>query len=218
MAGTGISAAQAQTPARPKLRMLGMRVQLLKDLDTRTAKIGEPVLARPQANIRTPDGFEVDDHATLVGRVLGVEPSTDHGPAEISIAFDRIEPRHGQPYPVHVTVLWIAPPPSELHPSTTSAPADRTTPGVGVDAGQTGAPAAQGFANSDVTGAPNIPMDQPVGPTRTPGVFSQRDGIPGIDLHSDIRDTASGVFDSKNRNVNLPGGTVMAVAVWAPMH
>jgi hypothetical protein len=206
-----IAVAQSATP----VRLVGVRATLDKTLDARRVKVGEVVNARPEAKVHIADGIDIETSSRLVGRVDIVEPSTGQGNSAITVTFDRVLLKDGRQIPIKATILWIGQPPSLLNPTEVSAPADRTTPGVGVGAGMTGTPPSQGYQGSEIAGLPKRHHDTPAAVPPPTGVFSQPNAIPGASFASDIRKTESGAFTAKGHNVHIPGGTVFAFALAA---
>lgn len=225
LAFTNIVAAQtgAQTPpsasgspAAPPaavLHLIGIRAVLDKNLDTKKVKEGDRVIARPEVKIHVADGVDLDTNSLLVGHVDTVQPSTSKSDSAITVTFDKIQMKGGHQVPIKATILWIGQPPSLLNPTVVSAPADRTTPGVGVGAGMTGIPPLQGYQGSEIAGSPKRHRGPSINAPAPTGVFSQTNAIPNVDFTSDIRENQSGSFSAKGRNVHIPGGTVFAFAL-----
>jgi hypothetical protein len=179
-------------------------------------KQGDAVIARPEVGIHVADGLDLETSSLLLGRVDAVQPSTDKSDSAIAVTFDKVRLKGGREVLIKATILWIGQPPNLLNPTIVSAPADRTTPGVGVGAGMTGVPPEQGYQGSEIAGAPRRHHNRPAAAPPTPtGVFSQTNAIPGVDFASDIRKPESGSFSAKGRNVRIPGGTVFAFALAA---
>jgi hypothetical protein len=197
-------------------RIVGVRARLQKSLDAKKAKEGDTVEASPEAKIRLADGVDLDNHSRLLGRIDKVQPSVGGGDSAIGITFNRVRMKDGQEIPVKATILWIGEAPNSLNPTVVSAPADRTTPGVGVGAGMSQVPPTQGYQGSEITGAPGRNGKRSVGsaaPEVPAGISIQHDAIPGVNFFSDMGRADSGWFRSQKRNVSVPGGTVMAFAV-----
>lgn len=202
------------TAASP--RIVGVRARLQKSLDAKKAREGDTVEASPEAKIHVADGVDLDNHSRLLGRIDKVQPSVGGGDSAIGITFNMVQMKDGQEIPVKATILWIGEAPNSLNPTVVSAPADRTTPGVGVGAGMSQVPPTQGYQGSEITGAPGRNGKRSVGsaaPQVPAGISIQHDAIPGVNFFSDMGRADSGWFRSQKRNVSVPGGTVMAFAV-----
>jgi hypothetical protein len=202
------------TAASP--RIVGVRARLQKSLDAKKAKEGDTVEASPEAKIHVAAGVDLDNHSRLLGRIDKVQPSVGGGDSAIGITFNRVRMKDGQEIPMKATILWIGEAPNSLNPTVVSAPADRTTPGVGVGAGMSQVPPTQGYQGSEITGAPGRNGKRSVGsaaPQVPAGISIQHDAIPGVNFFSDMGRADSGWFRSQKRNVSVPGGTVMAFAV-----
>jgi hypothetical protein len=211
LALTAMAGAQSAAP----VRLVGVRATLDKMLDARKAKEGDAVIARPQAMVHIADGIDIETSSRLLGQVDAVQPSVDKGDSAIAVTFDRAQLKDGRQIPIKATILWIGQPPSLLNPTEVSAPADRTTPGVGVGAGMSGTPPAQGYQGSEIAGLPKRHHDAPASVPPPTGVFLQPNAIPGVSFASDIRKSESGSFTAVDHNVHIPGGTVLAFALAA---
>jgi hypothetical protein len=217
------SLAQTQTttvPSPPSAtrQLIGVRTRLEKSLDAKKLKEGDTVTARPEVKVHVADGLDLEPNSLLIGRVDKVEPSVNGGDSAIAITFYKAHLTGANEVAIKATILWIGDPPSMLNPKVVSAPADRTTPGVGVEAGNSQLPPAQGYQGSEITGAPahsnhagtsgkaaNLPV----------GVAWQINAIPGVNFSSDIGRPDSGWFRSKGKSVSVPAGTILAVAIMA---
>ena len=185
-------------------------------MDAKKAKEGDTVEASPEAKIRLADGVDLDNHSRLLGRIDKVQSSVGGGDSAIGITFNRVRMKDGQEIAVKATILWIGEAPNSLNPTVVSAPADRSTPGVGVGAGMSQVAPTQGYQGSEITGTPGRNGKQSVGsaaPQVPAGISIQHDAIPGVNFFSDMGRADSGWFRSQKRNVSVPSGTVMAFAV-----
>jgi hypothetical protein len=209
LALTAMAGAQSRLP----IRLVGVRATLDKTLDARKVKEGDAVIARPEVKIQIAQGIDIETSSRLLGHVDAVQPPIDKGDSAITVTFDRAQLKDGRQIPIKATILWIGQPPSLLNPTEVSAPADRTTPGVGVGAGMSGTSPAQGYQGSEIAGLPKRHHDAPSSVPPPTGVFSQPNAIPGVSFASDIRKPESGSFTAAGRNVHIPGGTVFAFAI-----
>jgi hypothetical protein len=197
-------------------RIIGIRARLEKGLNAKKAKEGDVVAASPEVKIHLADGVDLDSRSRLLGHVDKVQPSREGSDSAIGITFDKVRMNGGQEVRVKATILWIGEAPNVLNPTVISAPADRTTPGVGVGAGGSQAPPLQGYQGSEITGVPARNGKRPIGdwtPQLPAGVSIQIDAIPGVNFFSDMSRADSGWFRSQKKNVSVPSGTVMAFAV-----
>jgi hypothetical protein len=210
---TTMAAAQTAPDTAAPIRLVGIRATLSKTLDAQRVKEGDPIAARPEAKLHLADGIDIETSSKLLGHIDSVQPSANKGDSAITVTFEKVLLKDGRQIPIKATILWIGQPPSLLNPTEVSAPADRTTPGVGVGAGMSGTPPTQGYQGSEIAGLPKRHHDAPVQAAEPAGVFSQANAIPGINFDSDIRKPQSGTFDATGHNVHIPGGTVFAFAV-----
>lgn len=210
---TTMTAAQTTSSPSAPIRLVGIRATLNKTLDAQKVREGDPITAKPEAKLHLADGIELETSSKLLGHVDTVQPSTAKSDSAITVTFDKVVFKDGRQIPVKATILWIGQPPSLLNPTEVSAPADRTTPGVGVGAGMTGTPSSQGYQGSEIAGLPKHHRDVPTAVSPPTGVFTQPNAIPGVNFSSDIRKPESGSFTGIARNVHIPGGTVFAFAL-----
>jgi hypothetical protein len=208
----GHPGAQSTQPTTA-IHLVGLRAVLDKNLDSMKTKQGDAVIAKPEVKLHLADGVDLENDSELLGHVDAVQPSTDKRDSTITVTFDKVQMKDGRQIPVKAIILWIGQPPNLLDPPIVSAPADRSTPGVGVGAGMTGVPPLQGYQGSEVAGPPKHHHDPPLHPSAPTGVFSQTNAIPGVNFTSDIRKPESGSFEAKGHNVRIPGGTVLAFAL-----
>jgi hypothetical protein len=204
------------SPQASSVHLVGVRALLDKKLDARRAKVGDVVIARPEAKVQLASGVVLATSSQLIGRVDTVKASENKGDSAISVTFDKARMKDGREIPIKATILWIGAPPNQLDPAIVSAAADRTTPGVGVEAGQTQTPPDQGYQGSEIAGAPKHKTPSASGDLHLPpGISLQVNAIPGVTFSSDMGRKDSGWFRSQGRNVFVPGGTVLAFAIVA---
>jgi hypothetical protein len=195
-------------------QMVGVRARLEAALNSKTAVEGMPVQARPEVKVHLADGVDVDSSSRLIGKIGTVKASVAGSDSMVSVIFDKVRLRDGREIPVKATILWVGPAPNLMNPTVVSAPADRTTPGVGVEAGGTQTPPAQGFSGSEITGFPERNEDGSAkkGPL-APGVAAQWGAIGRVNFFSEIARSESGFFRTAKGNVSVPGGSVLAFAL-----
>ena len=99
-------------------------------------------MARPEVKIRLADGLDLDTDGLLIGRVDKVQASVGGGDSAIGMTFNKARMKGGREIAIKATILWIGESTNLLNPTVVSAPADRTTPGVGVLAGSSQLPDA----------------------------------------------------------------------------
>jgi len=196
-------------------QVYGVRARLETSLNSGKVRQGMYVEARPEAKMHLADGVELEPNSRLTGRIETVNASVGGSASAISVIFDTVKLKGGRDIPVKATILWIGSAPNLLNPTIVSAPADRTTPGVGVEAGASSVPPQQGYQGSEITGAPHRNGDGPGGGERKlpPGVAVQLGAINGVNFFSDMARNESGFFRSPKGNVSVPGGTVLAFAI-----
>jgi hypothetical protein len=201
----------AQQPAPRNIEMVPAKAELQKGLNAKKLRPGQTVTAKLVQTVNLPNEPALKKNTVLVGKVDAVEPSQHHSNSQITVTFNQARLKDGTVLPVKVTVMQLASPPEAATGMGTAGgaaavePTSQPTAGNGSGAG-TPMPTGVGPAKED---EPSEPMSVP-----TPAPTSvSRNGIPGVMLKSDIHQSTSATFLSKGRNVEVPGGTQMQVAI-----
>jgi len=97
-----VAAASAQT-------LLGVNARLDRNLDSKTAAVGQVVTAKLDGTVKTPDGLRLQRGSELVGKVDAVKSSQNGGPASVTLLFSTAKLRDGKTIPVKVTVVAAYP-------------------------------------------------------------------------------------------------------------
>ena len=85
--------------------------ELLGKLDAKTAKVGDSVVVKTQAKVKTTDGTEIPKGTKLVGKVIEVQAhSAASQDSRVAIAFDHAELKGGQSVAIHSVIESIQPP------------------------------------------------------------------------------------------------------------
>ena len=203
-------ASGAQMPATRQIQMVPATAELQKGLNAKKLKPGQPVTARLEQNVTLPNEPTLKRNTVLEGHVVAVQASQHHSNSKVTLTFTQAKLKNGTMLPVKVTVMRL------------SAPA-----AMAQAEAETGGPMAAGAAPSSAPasaaggpgGSPGMPSAQPA-PMNTPepgtvGATSNNSGsgVPGVMLKSDIHQATSATFTSKGRNVEVPGGTQMQIAI-----
>lgn len=202
----------APQPAPRNIEMVPARARLVHTLNAKKIKSGDPVTAKLDQTVNLPNEPSLKRNTVLVGHVDSVVASQHHSTSKVVVTFNQAKLKNGSELPVKVTVMAVAGP--QLPQSGEEAgamPAGAAPPaaGPGPAGGAPGAPGAP----------PAMPAPPPEQPSASPGVppagslNSVRQGIPGVMLQSSIHNPASATFISKDRNVDVPGGTEMRLAI-----
>lgn len=84
--------------------------ELQNKLDSRTARVGDPVVLKTTQKMKTADGTVLPRGTRLIGHVTEVQAhNSSHARSELGIDFDRAEMKHGQSIPIHSTIRSIEP-------------------------------------------------------------------------------------------------------------
>src|SRR5579883_2570115 len=164
------------------IQMAPARATLDHTLDAKKAKQGDAVTAKLQQDVKIPDAPELPKNTVLMGHVDQVQPSEHKSDSLLQITFDKAQLKNGQQLPIKATVMQVAPPMNAMmmdqqagapaapmaSPAMSSAPSGGTAPG----GAQTTAPPPMPSASM-----PDQPQAQ-----------QQPQGIPGVELKSDIHE------------------------------
>lgn len=213
------SAANDTNQQQRTIQLVRAQASLDTTLDAKKAKQGEPVKAKLQENVQIPEAQALPKNTVLEGHVDQVQPSENKGDSTVVITFDKAKLKNGQEVPIKATVLQVSEPALAQQEAAggapggmaggAGAPAPSAPQASGGGAPGGGAPGGGGAAPAAGPGAE--PMDIPSPSTNQQQ--KQQGGVPGVMLTSDIHQQTSATFTSKGRNVHVPGGTEMQMAV-----
>jgi hypothetical protein len=80
------------------------------NLNTKSAKIGDPISAKTEGKSKLMDGTEVPKGSTLIGKVIVVQSKNDgKGFSTFALRFDQIELKGGGTHPVYGQIVAIGP-------------------------------------------------------------------------------------------------------------
>ena len=205
--------ANTNRPAPRNIEMIPVKAQLDKALSSKKAKQGEVVTAKLEETVNIPNEVALPRNTVLLGHVDAVQASQHKSNSQVTVTFDQARLKNGQTLPIKATVMAIAAPPSmsneEAAAGGAAPPGAADSPAMAGGPGTAGAP---GAAGAGPAAAPAQPMNVPQ-PTTDAQAATTRHGVPGVMLQSDIHETTSATFLSKGRNVEVPDGTQMEVAI-----
>jgi hypothetical protein len=199
------SAADASAQPQHTLQMVPAVASLDHTLDAKKAKPGEPVTAKLQKDVHVPQQEDLPKNTELEGHVDQVVPSEHKSDSTVVVTFDKAKLKSGKELPIKATILAISEPAYLAQQQTTEQPVSGGMPSGGP---QTGGAAPNGAGSAP---APR-PMQTAPEPSMT-GQQPQRNGVPGVMLQSSIHQATSATFTSKGKNVHIPDGTQLEVAL-----
>lgn len=207
-----------QPGATRSIQMVPVRATLTRSMNAKKLKVGQAVTAKLDQKVKLPNEPMLKRNTVLEGHVVSVTASKHHSNSKIAVTFDKVKLKAGKELPVKATVMAVMGPqmmqagegeggiPAEAG----GAPAGGAL-GAGAGAGPgAGAGAAPG-GGPGMEGAPPAAEASPGVPTGRS--LQQHAGIPGVTLESSVHQPTSATFVSKGRNVVVPGGTEMQVAI-----
>lgn len=210
---TGQNAANGtqQTASQTQINMVPAKADLQKGLNAKKLKPGDTVTAKLTDTVNLSGQQSLQRNTVLVGHVDAVDASEHHSDSKVTVTFNQARLKDGTVMPVKVTVMQLTGPPvaaSGMGSPGGPVTAPASAPGAGVGNG------AGGPRMADTTRAKEDENSEPTGPSgAAPGGVTGQNGVPGVMVQSDIHDSASATFMSKGRNVNVPSGTEMQLAI-----
>jgi hypothetical protein len=209
----------AQPPQQHTIQMVQAQAQLDKTIDSKKAKQGDPVTAKLVANVQIPNEQELPKNTVLEGHVDQVTASQNKSDSTVVVTFDKAKLKGGQELPIKATILAMAEPAVASPDAGGGAPpAGGAAPaggGGGGMAGGGGGAAHGGSAGSGESTA-SAPSTSSM-PDASSGGGGQQQAqmskVPDVNLTSDIHQHNSATFTSKGKNVHVPDGTEMELAI-----
>jgi hypothetical protein len=166
--------------------------ELEKNLDTKSAKAGDPVFLKTSQKVKAADGTEIPKGSRLVGHVTEVQAHAKGQPdSRMGIEFDHVELKNGQSLAIHSMIQSVQPNPevaamaSMQNDSAFNSPAD----GGAMSAGASGN--ARGGALPAGTSAAAGRLGSDIGSTAGGTVGATRDL--GTDATGDLSRDVGGV-------------------------
>ncbi|HEX4311257.1 MAG TPA: hypothetical protein VHZ25_14585 [Acidobacteriaceae bacterium] len=214
--------AQNQTPTadnggqpQHKIQLVQAQAQLNSTLDTKKAKQGEPVTAKLEENVQIPDAQELPKNTVLEGHVDQVQASDHKSDSMVVVTFDKAKLKDGQELPIKATIIAVSEPVMmQQQNGGGGAPASSGAPMANSAASGGGAPS--GGSTSSSGSSPSAPSAQPMSVPQSGSGSAQgspQNGVPDVTLKSDIHEHNSATFMSKGKNVHVPDGTQLDVAL-----
>jgi hypothetical protein len=216
------------TAAAPAADMRPVHAELVGNLDTKTAKTGDDVVAETKGAVKTADGTEIPKGTKLLGKVVAVQPSGAGQNSQVALAFNQAELKGGQTLPIQSQIQAIEPAEGGAAASAPDSMSRNAGGSAGAGASSNGAPgSATGGSSSPAYEPPPTPQAQngpPAGTVvaQTGKIEIRATSIPGILLannqagEQDPRMAqASSILLGSRQDVKLQGGTKLVIGVAA---
>ena len=216
----GQQAAQPQpAPSQPTIQMVQAQAELSTSLDAKKATQGESVKAKLEQNVQIPGAQELPKNTVLEGHVDQVTASQNKGDSTMVVTFDKAKLKDGQELNIKATVIALSEPAMATEQGGGSPAAGGMPSGGGAPmAGGGGGGASGERGSSGASSTPSMPSNASQS-MNTPGADSggpgqqQGTGVPDVTLTSSIHEHTSATLTSKGRNVHVPDGTQMQIAI-----
>jgi hypothetical protein len=224
--------------------------ELQGKLDSKTAKVGDPVVLKTNDKVQTEDGTVIPRGTRLVGRVIQVQKQdATHNIAELAIALDHAELKSGHNLAIYTLIRGVFPPShySAVNPladADPTAPMNSTTAGSATPGGGRGGRNGGGetgvFSDAMRRVSPNTTSVSDQAATNTDPNQAGAVQLGGHGDPDDTRDahkaaaaravphptaipglllagssTASGVFLSRPKDIEIQSGTEMQLGIAA---
>lgn len=90
--------------------MSSVNGELQGKLDSKTARVGDPVVLKTTEKVITPDGTTIPKGARLLGHVTEAQAhDAQHGASQLAIAFDHAQLKNGEKIAVHTLIRGVRP-------------------------------------------------------------------------------------------------------------
>ena len=131
--GSEYSAAQAGQTSASAAQATVVSAELSKKIDTKDAKVGDPVIAKTTSDAHLADGMKLPKGSRLIGHVTDVQAkSRDNSDSHIAFTFDRAVLKDGHEAPIHAVMQSLAAPAAMAASSSNDMMASSSmTPGGG---------------------------------------------------------------------------------------
>jgi hypothetical protein len=219
------SAAGATQPAQRTLELVRAQAELNKTIDAKKAKQGDPVMAKLVADVQVPGAQPLPKNTVLEGHVDQVTASEHKSDSTMVVTFDKAKLKDGQEVPIKATILAMAEPAMAAADTGGGGGGGGAMPAGGggaMPAGGGGGGAAGGGGVRGGSGGGGGGASSPA-PQQAPSVGDsgggggqqqpQTQSVPDVKLTSDIHQHNSATFTSKGKNVHVPDGTQMELAI-----
>ena len=203
------SSAPAESAPTKNIQLVGALASLNKSIDAKKMKQGDAVTAKLQSDVKIPDSMELPKNTVLLGHVDQVQPSENKSDSSIQVTFDKAQLKNGQQLAVKATIMQIAPPVNALTNNQQAGGGPSAMPSSpSPSPGGAGPGGGGGGVQSSPQPTPTMGASAPDASQAPPA-----QGVPGVQLQSDIHQSNSAVFTAKKKNVHLDDGTQLQIAI-----
>ncbi|HEY6488772.1 MAG: hypothetical protein WCC26_06110 [Terracidiphilus sp.] len=158
---------QSAPAATPAAQMSPVTGELVNELDSKTAKNGDAVVIKTKSAVTTADGTQIPKGTKLIGRVVGVKPtSADSVNSQVALQFDRAELKGGQSVAIRSELQSLAPSDSEVSANSGASPASSGVAAAGSAPSASGG-SMQGSSPAGSSAATQPPMSSNGAPAAT---------------------------------------------------
>jgi hypothetical protein len=105
----GFSGAALAQASGQQWQLVGVNARLDHSINTSDVRQGDAIEAKLDGSVTTSDGVKLERGTELLGTVAGVTPSSNRGPASLSLLFTAAQLKDGKKVPLKVTLLAAYP-------------------------------------------------------------------------------------------------------------
>lgn len=188
--------ADANRPTRV-IQMVNVTANIVKTIDAKKNKAGDPVLAKVTDGGNLSDGTTNPSGSVLMGHINSVTPSEKKGDSTLILTFDKVAIKNGNEVPIKAVVVRVSSLASTFGQEKNDDP-EANRPAHA----SSGSPAG------------GIVLDHPPGGDSTAGPHP----IDGLTLSGSPGDAASATLTQAKKNVQLNNYTQLIVSIAAMPH
>lgn len=214
------AAASQTSPKTAQVQAANISAELTKGIDSKKAKVGDPVNAKTTIDAKLPDGTDLPKGTKLVGNVVEVKAkSKEENNSHLVLALNRAVLKDGHEMPIRAAVTSMTAPTSNTSFDT---PGGGGSAGGGMPSGGGGAAGAGGSGGSSGGGGGGTAS--PSMPSMPSGSSSQAQSVQGemlkspqdrvavgnkpkVMLSAPTTPESAGILDAQGENISLDSGT-----------
>ncbi len=197
--------------------------ELVRALDSKSARVGESVELKTTEEARTAGGMVIPKGSRLQGHVTEVQAhKKEHENSQIGIEFDHVVLKDGQSIAIHSVIESVL-------ESESAIAAEANARQNAADAFNGPGPNGPAYGGKDMSGTATSGSNvagtglvgdavfnaNAAGEALHPSTAASSTGIAGVMLSGDATGSASGVLSAAKKNVHLDYGTRMVVGIAA---
>ncbi|QNI37878.1 hypothetical protein [Edaphobacter albus] len=219
--GSNFPATTPDSSQALKVQPASLTAELTKSIDSKKAKVGDPVNAKTTTEAKLPNGTDLPKGTKLVGNVVDVKAKTKEDKnSHLVLALNRAVLKDGQEVPIRAAVTSVTAPAENASNGMAAMP----SAGGGSMSAPSGGGASPGGGSTSATAptpsAPAMSTNTGSQAQSTPGQMlkSTQDRVavgnkPNVILSAPTTPDSAGVLDGNGDNISLASGTKLTLNV-----